>query len=56
MPGKRHGNCARSCMASLRSSLDQGYVVEAQFSETYEETSKVKGMIFRFIDYLRTKP
>jgi four helix bundle protein len=34
--------------------LDQSYVVESQFAETYEETSKVKSMIFGFIDYLRT--
>jgi four helix bundle protein len=34
--------------------LDQSYVVESQFAETYEETSKVKSMIFRFIEYLRT--
>jgi|SRR5919109_5124107 four helix bundle protein len=34
--------------------LDQGYVVESEFTETHEETSKVKSMIFRFIEYLRT--
>jgi four helix bundle protein len=34
--------------------LDQSYVVESQFAETYEETSKVKSMIIGFIDYLRT--
>jgi len=34
--------------------LDQSYVVESQFAEIYEETSKAKGMIFRFVDYLRT--
>ena len=33
--------------------LDQSYVAESQFNETYEETRKVKSMIFRFIEYLR---
>ena len=34
--------------------LDQNYLLDSQFTETYEETGKVKSMIFRFIDYLRT--
>jgi four helix bundle protein len=34
--------------------LDQNYVAESEFTEVYEETSKVKSMIFRFIEYLRT--
>jgi four helix bundle protein len=34
--------------------IDESYVVESQFADVYEETSKVKSMIFRFIDYLRT--
>lgn len=34
--------------------LDQNYVTESQFNETYEETRNVKSMIFRFIEYLRT--
>jgi four helix bundle protein len=34
--------------------LDESYVVESQFTDVYEETSKVKSMIFRFIEYLRT--
>jgi four helix bundle protein len=34
--------------------LDQNYIVESQFANTYEEASKVKGMIFRFVEYLRT--
>lgn len=33
---------------------DQGYVTQSQFAEAYEEASKVKSMIFGFIDYLRT--
>ena len=33
---------------------DQGYVSKSQFAEAYEEASRVKSMIFRFIDYLRT--
>jgi four helix bundle protein len=34
--------------------LDHNYIVESQFANTYEEASKVKSMIFRFIEYLRT--
>lgn len=34
--------------------LDQEYVAESQFTEVYEEASRTKTMIFRFIDYLRT--
>jgi four helix bundle protein len=34
--------------------LDQNYLLDSQFTETYEEAGKVKSMIFRFIDYLRT--
>jgi four helix bundle protein len=34
--------------------LDQSYVTESQFAEMYEKTSRAKGMIFHFIDYLRT--
>ena len=34
--------------------LDQNYVAEAQFAKIYEEASKLKSMVFRFIDYLRT--
>jgi four helix bundle protein len=34
--------------------LDQNYIIESQFANTYEEASKVKSMIFRFIEYLRT--
>jgi len=34
--------------------LDQTYVAESQFAEVYGEASKAKGMIFRFIEYLRT--
>ncbi len=33
---------------------DQGYVSEAQFAEVYEGAGKVKSMVFRFIDYLRS--
>ncbi len=32
---------------------DQGYISKSQFSEVYAAASKVKGMIFRFIEYLR---
>lgn len=34
--------------------LDQNYLLDSQFTETYDEIGKVKSMIFRFIDYLRT--
>ncbi len=34
--------------------LDHNYIGESQFANTYEEASKVKSMIFRFIEYLRT--
>jgi four helix bundle protein len=34
--------------------LDQSYLTQAEFSELYDQTSKTKGMIFRFIEYLRT--
>jgi four helix bundle protein len=33
---------------------DQNYISEAEFIEAYEEAARVKAMIFRFIDYLRT--
>ncbi|MFQ5853822.1 MAG: four helix bundle protein [Candidatus Binatia bacterium] len=33
---------------------DQGYISKSQFSEVYAVASKVKGMIFRFIEYLRS--
>jgi four helix bundle protein len=36
--------------------LDQGYVSESEFAEVYEQASRTKSMIFRFIDYLRTHP
>ena len=45
---------ASELQSHLYVALDQSYVVESQFAETYEETSKVKSMIFGFIDYLRT--
>ena len=32
---------------------DQGYVMRPQFDEVYEGASKVKRMIFGFIEYLR---
>jgi four helix bundle protein len=34
--------------------LDQGYLIQGEFNEIYEQTSKTKSMIFRFIEYLRT--
>jgi four helix bundle protein len=34
--------------------LDQNYLPESEFNETFEKAGKVKGMIFRFIEYLRT--
>jgi four helix bundle protein len=34
--------------------LDQNYLLDSQFTETYDEIGKVKSVIFRFIDYLRT--
>jgi four helix bundle protein len=33
---------------------DQDYISEAEFAGVYEEAARVKAMIFRFIDYLRT--
>jgi four helix bundle protein len=33
---------------------DQRYLTETQFTAVYEHASKVKSMIFAFIDYLRT--
>jgi four helix bundle protein len=36
--------------------LDQSYIAESQFTEVYEQASRTKSMIFRFIDYLRTHP
>ncbi len=32
---------------------DQGYVSKSQFDEVYRGASRVKGLIFRFIEYLR---
>ena len=33
---------------------DQDYISEVEFAGVYEEAARVKAMIFRFIDYLRT--
>jgi four helix bundle protein len=33
---------------------DQGYLTDAQFKELYEDASRVKRVIFRFVEYLRT--
>jgi four helix bundle protein len=33
---------------------DQDYISEPEFAGVYEEAARVKAMIFRFIDYLRT--
>jgi len=32
---------------------DQGYLTDTQFRELYDQTSRIKGMLFAFIDYLR---
>jgi four helix bundle protein len=32
---------------------DQEYLTDIQFKELYDHTSKIKGMLFAFIDYLR---
>ena len=45
---------ASELQSHLYIAQDQGYVSESQFVEAYEEASRVKSMIFRFIDYLRT--
>jgi four helix bundle protein len=45
---------ASELQSHLYVALDQSYVTESQFTEIYEQTSRAKGMIFRFIDYLRT--
>jgi four helix bundle protein len=34
---------------------DQGYLTDAKFRELYDETSRIKEMLFAFIDYLRTR-
>jgi len=34
---------------------DQGYLTDTQFKELYEQASRIKGMLFAFIDYLRTR-
>ena len=45
---------ASELQSHLYVAQDQGYVSPSRFTETYEQASKVKDMIFRFIDYLRT--
>lgn len=34
--------------------MDQGYVSDSQFARVYEDASKVKSMVFGFIEYLRS--
>ena len=45
---------ASELQSHLYIAKDQGYIAESQFARVYKEGSKVKGMIFRFIAYLRT--
>ena len=45
---------ASELQSHLYVALDQNYIAEPEFTVAYEQTSKVKGMIFKFIDYLRT--
>jgi four helix bundle protein len=33
---------------------DQSYILAAEFAAVYQMASNVKGMIFKFIEYLRT--
>ena len=47
---------ASELQSHLYVAQDQGYVSPSGFAEAYEKASKVKSMIFRFIDYLRTHP
>ncbi len=34
---------------------DQRYMSDSQFGDLYDQTSKIKGMLFSFIDYLRAR-
>ena len=45
---------ASELQSHLYIAKDQGYIAESQFARVYKEGSKVKGLIFRFIAYLRT--
>ena len=34
---------------------DQGYLTDSQFKDVYDQASRIKEMLFAFIDYLRTR-
>ncbi|MGH7255627.1 MAG: four helix bundle protein [Nitrospirales bacterium] len=45
---------ASELQSHLYIALDQDYVTRLRFMEVYEQAGKIKGMVFRFIEYLRS--
>ena len=46
---------ASELQSHLYIACDQGYMTELKFKELYDQTSRIKEMLFAFIDYLRTR-